>query len=142
MRAPIAIFDDDATVRELLRDVLEAEGCTVVVCSSVMEVHQAAVRGAMLAIVDGWGPGHLALGDLERQQIIDLARLVPTVLVSGRTWATQVSAGELQVVALLPKPFDVQALVDLVRARQGVDDRALTGRPLALQSADTVNQRV
>jgi len=104
MRAPIASFDDDATLRELLRDVLELEGCSVVVCSSLMELHQAAVRGAMLAIVDGWGSGHLTLGDIERQQIINLARLVPTVLMSGRTWAAKVTAGELGLVALLPKP--------------------------------------
>ena len=142
MRAPIAIFDDDATLRELLRDVLEVEGCSVVVCSSLMELHQAAVRGAMLAIVDGWGSGHLTLGDIERQQIIDLARLVPTVLMSGRTWAAKVTAGELGLVALLPKPFDLQALLDIVRARQRVDDHTPTGLALAMPSPQAVGQPV
>ena len=142
MRAPIAIFDDDATLRELLRDVLELEGCSVVVCSSLMELHQAAVRGAMLAIVDGWGSGHLTLGDIERQQIIDLARLVPTVLMSGRTWAAKVTAAELGLVALLPKPFDLQALLDIVRARQRVDDHTPTGLALAMPSPQAVGQPV
>jgi DNA-binding response OmpR family regulator len=142
MRAPIAIFDDDATLRELLRDVLEVEGCSVVVCSSLMELHQAAVRGAMLAIVDGWGSGHLTLGYIERQQIIDLARLVPTVLMSGRTWAAKVTAGELGLVALLPKPFDLQALLDIVRARQRVDDHTPTGLALAMPSPQAVGQPV
>src|SRR5438309_10195808 len=142
MRAPIAIFDDDATLRELLRDVLELEGCSVVVCSSLMELHQAAVRGAMLAIVDGWGSGHLTLGYIERQQIIDLARLVPTVLMSGRTWAAKVTAGELGLVALLPKPFDLQALLDIVRARQRVDDHTPTGLALAMPSPQAVGQPV
>ena len=142
MRAPIAIFDDDATLRELLRDVLEVEGCSVVVCSSLMELHQAAVRGAMLAIVDGWGSGHLTLGYIERQQIIDLARLVPTVLMSGRTWAAKVTAGELGLVALLPKPFDLQALLDIVRARQHVDDHTPTGLALAMPSPQAVGQPV
>ncbi len=142
MRAPIASFDDDATLRELLRDVLELEGCSVVVCSSLMELHQAAVRGAMLAIVDGWGSGHLTLGDIERQQIINLARLVPTVLMSGRTWAAKVTAGELGLVALLPKPFDLQALLDIVRARQRVDDHTPTGLALAMPSPQAVGQPV
>jgi DNA-binding response OmpR family regulator len=142
MRAPIAILDDDATLRELLRDVLEVEGCSVVVCSSLMELHQAAVRGAVLAIVDGWGSGHLTLGDIERQQIIDLARLVPTVLMSGRTWAAKVTAGELGLVALLPKPFDLQALLDIVRARQRVDDHTPTGLALAMPSPQAVGQPV
>ncbi len=142
MRAPIASFDDDATLRELLRDVLEVEGCSVVVCSSLMELHQAAVRGAVLAIVDGWGSGHLTLGDIERQQIIDLARLVPTVLMSGRTWAAKVTAAELRLVALLPKPFDLQALLDIVRARQRVDDHTPTGLALAMPSPQAVGQPV
>ena len=142
MRAPIAIFDDDATLRELLRDVLEVEGCSVVVCSSLMELHQAAVRGAVLAIVDGWGSGHLTLGYIERQQIIDLARLVPTVLMSGRTWAAKVTVGELGLVALLPKPFDLQALLDIVRARQRVDDHTPTGLALAMPSPQAVGQPV
>jgi DNA-binding NtrC family response regulator len=116
MRAPIAIFDDDIVVRELLRDVLEVAGCTVVLCSSLMELHQAATCGAVLAIVDSWGSGQVSLGELERQQVIDLARRVPTILMSGRMWASNVTTlDELGLVAILPKPFDLQALLDIVR---------------------------
>jgi DNA-binding NtrC family response regulator len=142
MPAPIAIFDDDATMLELLRDVLEGEGRSVVLCRSLVELHQAAVRGAALAIVDGWGAGHLNLDALERQQIMDLSRLVPTVLMSGRTWAANITAGELGLIALLPKPFDLQALLDVVRARQRFDDDTPTGGTLAAAQAHTVDQPV
>ena len=60
----------------------------------------------------------------EREQIMALARLVPTVLASGRAWAAEVSAAELGLAALLPKPFDLQALLDVVRTRQRSHDHA------------------
>jgi DNA-binding response OmpR family regulator len=118
MPAPIAMFDDDASVLGLLQDAFESEGFAVVVCRSVVELHQAAVRGASLAIVDSWGTDHVTLGEPERQQIMTLARLVPTVLVSGRAWTARVSAAELGLAALLPKPFELEALLDIARALQ------------------------
>ena len=124
MPGPIAIFDDDATVLGLLQDVLESEGFAVIVCRSPLELHQAAIRGATLAITDSWGPGHRMLDQAEREQIMALARLVPTVLASGRAWAAEVSAAELGLAALLPKPFDLQALLDVVRTRQRSHDHA------------------
>src|SRR5919199_4390256 len=54
----------------MLRDVLDGEGYSVVVCRSLLEVHQAAVRGAGLAIVDSWGPGCLTLSPPEREQSV------------------------------------------------------------------------
>jgi DNA-binding response OmpR family regulator len=131
MPAPIAIFDDDATLLWLLCEVLEGEGFAVVACTSLLEVHQAAVRGAALAIVDTWGPGHSVLCEPEREQIRALARLVPTVLVSGRAWTARMSAAELGLVALLPKPFDVEALLDIVRAHEARTDQRSAVQSLA-----------
>ena len=41
----IAILEDNPTLRELLREVLEGEGHLVTVCHSLLEVHQAASAG-------------------------------------------------------------------------------------------------
>src|SRR5918912_1331827 len=114
----IAILEDNPTLRELLREVLEGEGHLVTVCHSLLEVHQAAISGATLAIADTWGPGQLTLGPAERQQIVDLARLVPTILISGRAWAEHTGAQELGLAGLLPKPFDLQTWTDLVETLQ------------------------
>jgi DNA-binding response OmpR family regulator len=131
MPARVAVFDDDASVLRLLQEILEGEEYSVVVCRSLLEVHQAAVRGASLAIVDSWGPGHLSLEQPERDQIVALARLVPTVLVSGRSWAARVSAAELGLIALVPKPFDLLLLLDIVHAHQHANAQA----PAALRRA-------
>jgi DNA-binding response OmpR family regulator len=48
---------------------------------------------------------------------MDLGRLVPTILITGRSWATTVDADELGLVAVLPKPFDLHTLMDIAAAR-------------------------
>jgi DNA-binding NtrC family response regulator len=133
MRAQtIAVFEDDDVLRELLRDVLEGDQQVVVVCASPWELHQAALRGATLAITDTWGPSHLTLEHEEREQIEAVARLLPTILISGRTWTAHASARELGLVALLPKPFDMDDLLEQVH---------ICGRPRN-QLADLAAQRL
>jgi hypothetical protein len=94
------------------------KGHLVIACRSLLEVHQAALRGATLAIADTWGPGQVTLGPAERQQIVDLARLVPAILISGRVWASHVCARDLGLAGLLLKPFDLQTLIELVDTLQ------------------------
>jgi DNA-binding response OmpR family regulator len=115
----IAMLEDDPSLRELLREVLESEGHLVIMCQSLLEVHQAAIRGASLVIADTWGPGQATLGAAERQQILDLARLVPTILTSGRAWASHAYAQDLGLAGLLVKPFDLWTLIALVETLQG-----------------------
>jgi DNA-binding response OmpR family regulator len=99
----------------LLRDLLQGEGFRVVSCSSLLELHQAAVGEANLVLTDTWGPSHLTLTACERQQIMDLARLVPTILLTARTWAAHASAYDLGLAAVVSKPFDLESLVNTIR---------------------------
>lgn len=115
MSACVAIYEDDAGIRALLVDLLEMEALDVVVCGSVFELHQAAIAGARVAITDSWGSSYEILDSGEREQIRALARVVPTILISGRGWAAAVDGSELDLAALLAKPFDVEELLRCLR---------------------------
>ncbi len=114
---PILLLEDDPSIRDLLEAVLSDEGHDVrafTSCSHLVSV-ASALPGA-LAVVDFWGTSHQALSDGERREIVDLARTVPTILVSGRGWMRTACTEDLGAVALVPKPFDVDDLCGLVGA--------------------------
>ncbi len=115
MSVPILLLEDEPVIRDLLEAVLADEGHAVRACASRDQLMVAArdVPGA-LALVDFWGTSYQALGDDEREEVLALARTVPTILVSGRAWVGRECADELGLLALVPKPFDVDDLVDLV----------------------------
>jgi hypothetical protein len=69
---------------------------------------------------------------------MDLARVVPAVLICARAWAAKTSAGELGLVALLPKPFDLQDLMDIVRTSKRANDHTPTARAVASPSEQPV----
>src|SRR3954470_22604681 len=115
MAAAVALYEDDVGIRTLLLDLLEGEGFATTVCASLLEVHQAACKDARVAVVDSWGASYQTLEAGERDQIRALARLIPTILLSGRTWAEQVNADELSLVALVKKPFDIEELLRYIR---------------------------
>ncbi len=112
---PILLLEDDPLIRDLLEAVLSDEGHEVRACSSRDQLLTAAssLPGA-LAVVDFWGTSHRDLSDDERQEVVDLAQAVPTILVTGRTWAEHEVADDLGCVAIIGKPFDVDQVVEVV----------------------------
>ena len=115
MSRTVLLLEDDPTIRDLLDAVLTDEGHDVRPCDSRDHL-LAAARDipSSLAVADFWGTSHQVLSDEERQEVMDLARTVPTILVSGRSWMRAACPDELGVLALVPKPFDVDALTSLV----------------------------
>ncbi len=111
----VLLLEDEPMIREVLELVLADSGHSVRVCDSPDQVCAAAAEtpGA-LAVVDFWGRSHQTLHDDERAEVVRLAQAVPTILVTGRTWATDEVAQELGALAVVPKPFDVDNLSDLV----------------------------
>jgi DNA-binding NtrC family response regulator len=69
-----------------------------------------------MVITDTWGPTYVHLGADERQHIEALARTVPTILMTGHTWATGTQLDELGLAALFVKPFDLDAMLRAVQA--------------------------
>ncbi|HEV7664522.1 MAG TPA: hypothetical protein VGQ62_13360, partial [Chloroflexota bacterium] len=68
-----------------------------------------------LVIADFWGTSHLHLSDVERSEINALAALAPLVLVSARAWLLDAENNDLDLVALMPKPLDMENFVAILR---------------------------
>jgi DNA-binding response OmpR family regulator len=112
----ILLLEDDAELRDLLVDVLTGEGYRVQHCASPEDVMRASDADAgALAIVDAWGDSHQTLSDEEREQIGDLARSVPTLMLTGRTWSQGLRPAELGLVGLVTKPFDLDEVLGIVK---------------------------
>jgi hypothetical protein len=70
---------------------------------------------ASVIVADTWGSSYDVLDEAERQEIGALARLAPTVLLTGRHWARHVSPEELKVDCIIFKPFELEQLEAAVR---------------------------
>jgi two-component system nitrogen regulation response regulator NtrX len=111
----ILLVEDEPLVRDLLEAILTDDGHDVRVFVSYEQILRAACEDSdALVIADFWGLSHQDLDDDERQQVVAIARTVPTIVVTGRTWAQTITAEELGLVALLRKPFDIDEMATLV----------------------------
>jgi DNA-binding NtrC family response regulator len=113
----IYLLEDDASLRELLAEVVREELCAELEACATMSALQAhcATRTPDLIVADFWGTSHLTLDEAERSEISALAARAPLVLVSARNWALGVNATELGLVALLTKPLELEGFVDVLR---------------------------
>ena len=106
------LLEDDVALRDLLIDTFSAEGFDVHACGSFAEVRDAAARReADIVVADFWGGSQRTLPDSERQEIRELCSYLPVVLLTGRTWAADITAEELGARALIRKPFDLDHLL-------------------------------
>jgi DNA-binding NtrC family response regulator len=111
----VLLLEDDLALRALLVEALTGEGFTVRSCDSFDCLRAAASQGeADIVVADFWGGSQRTLPDDERKEISDLCAVVRVVLLTGRSWANDVSATELGVRALIRKPFDLDHLLDSV----------------------------
>ena len=110
MGATILVADDDATIVDLVADVLLDEGHTVL---RAHDGGQALARleadGLDLLITDNMMPGLSGL-DLIRRMHAAPALAVPTILMS----AAPVAPPPPPPTAFLPKPFDLDDLLHTV----------------------------
>jgi DNA-binding NtrC family response regulator len=115
--ARIYLFEDDASLRALLVEMLQDElGAEVTACGSMTELRErCTAKRPDLIVADFWGSSHLQLEDRERSEITALAAIAPLVLVSARNWAIGAEAEELGVAALLPKPLDIERFASVVQ---------------------------
>jgi DNA-binding response OmpR family regulator len=115
MAANLLLLEDDLTIRELLETTLVDDGQDVTICDSPEHVAQCASKlPRSLAVVDFWGQSHQTLSDQERDEIVVLSDAVPTILVSARTWAVRYPADELGLLAIVPKPFDLEEVSSVI----------------------------
>ena len=112
------LLEDDVALRELLLEAFGGEDIDVRTCETFEEVRNAAAHGeADVVVADFWGGSQRSLPQSDRDEILELCSYLPVVLLTGRTWASDLSAEELGLHALIRKPFDLD---DLVRAVRGI----------------------
>jgi DNA-binding response OmpR family regulator len=111
------LLEDDIALRELLVDALAGEGFQVRTCNSFEEVRAAAARGdAELVVADFWGGSQRTLPESDRDEIRELCSYLPVILLTGRTWAADITAEELGAHAVIRKPFDLDFLLRTAEA--------------------------
>ena len=120
-RPQIALIDDDAALLALLRDVLEVfEGYGVVVCQ---EADRAAAfikeaRPDLVLLDVRLGGGAKGWAILERLARDRATRPIPVIICSSAAHELEDRTALLRRrgVDILPKPFDLDELLDKVRA--------------------------
>jgi len=113
----ILIVDDDESNRAVLAEILADDGYRVEAVSTAAEAQR---------IVDRERPSLLILdGPLasEKPQTTTLAARVPAVMVSAGSHIER-EAAAIGVREWLRKPFDIDALLDLVRRQAAPQDHA------------------
>jgi len=107
----VLLLEKEPLIRDLVRKVLGDAGCRVVACDSYGQVIRAADETPGAAVVaDYWGVSDRAPGAEERAQVAYLAMTAPTILLTGRPWASEAMAEELGLVAVVRKPFRLHDL--------------------------------
>src|SRR3954452_18443498 len=116
-RGRILLLEDDPALRGLLLEVLSLEEFDVLQCDSYDEIRRAAANNqGEIIVADFWGGAQRTLNDDGRQQIRALTELLPVILLTGRTWASETTASELGARALMRKPFDLDHLLVAIEA--------------------------
>jgi two-component system, NtrC family, nitrogen regulation response regulator NtrX len=116
-RRRVLILEDDVALRGLLEEVLSLEGFEVVACDSFEQIRRGAQSGkGDIIVADFWGGPQRTLSETGRNEIRELSQLLPIILLTGRTWATEISAEELGARAVMHKPFDLDDLLRVIQA--------------------------
>src|SRR5690606_35579528 len=115
--ARILLADDDASMRRLLRTVLEREGFDVVEALDGLETLDAVEgNGIDLVILDHDMPNLTGLGVLEEMRARVSTASIPVIMLTARTDDTELEALELGAQDFMTKPVQPRSLVARVKA--------------------------
>lgn len=111
--APVLVVDDDAAIRDAVRDVLEGEGIVVETATdgadALAKVGERRPRLVLLdmrmPVMDGWG-----FASALREAGVELPVVVMTAAADAKRWAAEIGA-----IGVVPKPFGIAELVSAVK---------------------------
>ncbi len=137
-RSRVLLLEDQPELRDVLLELLEDEDVDVTLCASLAELRLAVVAhpGAVV-VTDSWSQtDSTVLSAEQRADLIALGKSAPVIVTTGRAWATTSEEGELGNVIILPKPYDLDQLVQLVRSATTPDAGASREVPSGLSALD------
>ena len=116
-RIQALVVDDEAAVREVLREALEAEGCEVVVAESgemALKIYDAR-NGRVDVVLTDIGMPEMSGWELANE-IRKRSKTVPLAIVSG--WADAISCDARQAIKadwVVSKPFDIATIAEIAK---------------------------
>ncbi len=117
-RARILVAEDDRDLRELLSELLGEEGYEVEMCERIIEAHEAARRArpdlVICNLTGSDGREHWEIVEALRRDP-DI-RHIPVILLTAATEVLEEREERVRAldVEVLPKPFEIDDLLDLV----------------------------
>jgi PAS domain S-box-containing protein len=138
-QARLLVCEDQPDIAEVLRRLIESEGCTVDCVTTAQALEEAARTGRYDGIVlDLVLPDASGLDAVRRLRRRAETRTTPIVVVSAFAGITEAdpSASALDVIDWIDKPVDQQRLIRAVRR---AIDRSAVGRPTLLHIDDDVD---
>jgi len=127
-RQRILLLENDGALQGVLCDLFGYEDLDVTLCHSLAELQAGIAQYPHAAVVsDSWATGdYIALSPQHRAEILDLARTAELVLTTGQRWGRQILEGELGTVTIVEKPYDMDRLMNAVRAALERSSRQLS----------------
>jgi CheY-like chemotaxis protein len=113
----VLVVEDDLDFREVLSELLRAEGFSVLAAANGLEAFERLRAGFLPSVIvtdlnmpkmDGW--------QFRKTQLADPAlRDIPTVVMSGTATPGEASLSRLGAIEFLPKPIQVDTLMVLLQ---------------------------
>ena len=121
--APVAVVDDDASVRRALSRLLRSAGFEVSTFGSAREYLDARHLHEANCLVLDVHLGGMSGFELE-ERLRETGSMVPVIFITAHDdETTRERARRAGASAYLPKPFDATALLDAVRSALGAASR-------------------
>ncbi len=115
-KGSILVIEDDIEIQEIFKMLLEQEGFSVTAvatCAEALQFMRSDTRYSLI-LLDNILPDMRALEFLDKLDHDHLGAEVPVILCSGTAELKEIKM-PAQVVALLPKPFQIEDFFSAVR---------------------------
>ncbi len=119
MQSRVLLIDDDLTIQDLLRGLLEEEGYRVLVADATLEPVDVSQLRPNLVLLDLWfGGAAWGLDWLRELRVTPGARGIPVIVCTADARLARREAEQLQTLAadVIFKPFDLDDVVTRVAA--------------------------
>lgn len=111
----ILIIDDEVLIQELI--VMEAEdhGFKCYVADDTKQAREILIKHSIdLIITDAMMPGESGIDFIKKQKLVDGFK-IPIILISGFTGLSTEETKDLNIAAVVNKPFHSQDIIELVK---------------------------